>query len=410
MKIISPSISPNTQKDDVILALSGIFKFWEYKKGSNNKSLEDWFCSFFKVSYAISFNSARASLFAILNACNLKKEDEVILQAFTCTVVPNAVIASGATPIYVDMNNSFTIDTNDLEKKISKNTKVIIIQHTFGISSNMDDILKIAKRNNILAIEDVAHTIGGEYKNKKLGTLGDAAIFSFGRDKAFSSVFGGIVITNNKILGEKIKNFQKESKYPSNFWIFQQLFHPIAFSIILPLYNFFSLGKILLVFFQKLNLLSFPVSTKEKKGKFSIDLIKRFPDALSRLALLQLSKISLYNNRRKEIAAKYKKVCTDLKIETEDYKDSFLLRFPILIKDPIKMYEFFRKEQIHLGNWYSNIFDPKGIEYSVIFYKKGSCPNAEKIAQKIVNLPMNPTLTDKDLNKVINTLKNYVSY
>src|SRR5437899_576254 len=87
-------------------------------------------------------------------------------------------------------------------------TPLSIVQHTFGIPTDMEKILALAKKHKLFIVEDCAHTIGGELKNKKLGTFGDASFFSLGRDKAFSSVFGGMAITNSKKTGERLMTFQ----------------------------------------------------------------------------------------------------------------------------------------------------------------------------------------------------------
>ena len=116
--------------------------------------------------------------------------DEVLVQAFTCVAVPNSVLWAQATPVYADIDATLNIDPIDVEKKITNRTKAIIVQHTFGIPADMDALVALAKKHNILLIEDCAHSLGATYKGKKVGTFGDAAFFSFGRDKVVSSVFG----------------------------------------------------------------------------------------------------------------------------------------------------------------------------------------------------------------------------
>src|SRR5436190_4689293 len=211
---IAIGLSPNTQSEDVVKAYQQLLKPWEYQAGSAIREVEQWFENYFKVPYAISFSNARSALFVILKSLEIKTADEIILQAFTCVVVSNAIIAAGATPVYADITNSLVLNSKDIEKKITKKTKAIIVQHTFGIPADMDAIQAIAKKHKLFVIEDVAHTIGGTYKEKKLGTYGDAAIFSLGRDKACSSVFGGMAITRDKIPGQKIRQIQQEKTYP----------------------------------------------------------------------------------------------------------------------------------------------------------------------------------------------------
>src|SRR5258708_1144887 len=149
---IAIGLSPNTQKDDIILALRLLCMPWQYVRGSAAKELERWFRTYFKLSYAVAFINARSALYAILHCLHIKQGDEVILQAFTCVAVPNAIIATGAKPIYVDIDQSLNINPDLIEKKITKKTKAIIVQHTFAIPANMDAIGKIAQKYAIHVI------------------------------------------------------------------------------------------------------------------------------------------------------------------------------------------------------------------------------------------------------------------
>lgn len=405
---IAISLSPNLENTDALQALKLLFSPLQFFNGDAIKSLEQWFRRYFSVSHAISFVSGRGSLVAILKANGIRKGDEVILQAFTCVAVPNSVIAVNATPIYVDITDSLNINPIDLENKITKKTKAIIVQHTFGIPADMKEIVSIAKKHNILVIEDCAHTIGAILNGKKLGTIGDVGFFSFGRDKAFSSVFGGVAITNNEIIGKNIRQLQRQQNYPNFFWIAKQLFHPISFFIILPLYNLLSIGKIILVVFQKLHLLSFPVLKEEKIGKMPAVFLKKLPNALASLALFQLNRISEFNKEREKNTELYINEFTKIKYNLLYKQKIPLLRFPLLVENRDKLLLEFKKNKIYLGKWYSEIVDPKGVDFEKINYKRGSCPNAEYVSSKIINLPTYPLLKESDAHKIIEIFKNHV--
>lgn len=407
MRPIALSLSPNTQGKDVFLAIKLLFSPWKYFGNSSVRQLEQWFRQYFAVSYAVSFNSGRSSLYAILLALGVKKDDEVILQAFTCVVVPNAIVALGAKPIYCDITQELVLNPNVLENKITKKTKVIIIQHTFGIPTDMAPVIKLAKKYNIFIVEDCAHTIGGEYKGKKLGSYGVASFFSFGRDKAFSSVFGGMAITNNIELGKKLRAFQKNLENASFFWTIQQIFHPIAFALILPWYNFGIVGKTILVVLQKLHILSLPVSQAEKQAIFVRKNIKKMPNTLAAMAVFQLRRIKEFNKKREYIAKIYASNIFGLSVLSSSSAIIPYLRFPIFVDKPDSYIQFFRKKGIYLGKWYSEVIDPKGTNFKKIDYQIGSCPNAEMLAKKVINLPTYPTMTAKDAEKVVRVLKAY---
>lgn len=402
---IAISLSPNTEKDDVLLATCQLFSPWSYKKGDAIDKFETWFTNYFKVSSAVSFVSGRGALYSVLKALGVGKDDEIIMQAFTCVAVSDSIIATDAKPVYVDIGETLNIDTSDLVKKISKNTKAIIVQHTFGIPADMTRITEISEKYKIPIIEDCAHSIGVDVKGKKLGTFGIASIFSFGRDKAFSSVCGGMAITKNQDLGEKIKKLRDNLDYPSSSWIVSQLFHPIAFSFILPLYNIF-LGKILLVFFQKLHFLTFPMYPQEKKGKIEEAFIKKMPNALASLALNQFKKINRFNSTRNYFVDYYIEELS----ENTSYKIPYdsvapLLRFPVLTEKRDEIMQKLKKHRIYVGKWYSEIIDPKGVDFESIGYKMGSCPRAEYVASRILNLPTYPTLSNKQAQKIVKLLK-----
>lgn len=398
-------LSPNVEVKDSIVAIKLFLNPFSWMSNRQSEKLKEWFQNYFQTRYSFSFNSGRSALFALLKSASVEKDDEVILQAFTCVAVPNAVVALGAKPIYVDIDASLTMDANDLKKKITKKTKAIIFQYTFGMPGNIQTVVNIAKENNITLIEDVAHTIGGTFAEKKLGTIGDGAIFSFGRDKAFSSVFGGIAITDSKEIGEKLALYYKTIKAPNALWTLQQLFHPIAFLLILPLYNLF-VGKFLLVLLQRLRLLSFPVSDKDKKSQGVEEFVLKMPDPLAKLALLQLDRLEKFNSHRKKLASMYVK---SLPKEFDLPSTEILpyLRFPILVKEKQKLIRFFQSKGITLGTWYSSVIDPKGVAFKAVFYTEGTCPVAEKTTEQIVNLPTYPTCSEKEAATIVQLLREY---
>ncbi|MDP3988467.1 MAG: DegT/DnrJ/EryC1/StrS aminotransferase family protein [Candidatus Levybacteria bacterium] len=403
---IAISLSPNTQNSDILASLSILFSPWKVIDGDSVRLLEQWFHQFFDASFAVSFVSGRGALYAILKSLGIGEGDEILLQSFTCVAVPNSVIATGAVPIYVDINNSLTINIKELEKKITQKTKAIIVQHTFGIPADINRIMEIAKKHKIKVIEDCAHSLGIEYLGKKLGSFGDAAFFSFGRDKCFSSVFGGVALTNNETLGKKLQIFQKQQGNIPFFWTIQQLLHPISFFFILPLYNFFSLGKVILVILQSFNLLSFPVTKEEKSAKMSKNLLKRMPNGLAYLAFLQLGKIKNYNKRRKDISKVYLSALDKSEFKIPCQKQLAFLRFPIFSEKRDKIIFSLKRKGIYVGKWYSEVIDPKGVDFEKIYYRAGSCPNAEFLAKRIINLPTYPLMTTKDAKNITEIINN----
>ncbi len=411
MRPISISLSPNAEKDDVRLALKLIFQPWKWKRGEAIKEIEEKFKSYIGVKYAVSFNSGRSSLMAILSALNLPKNSEVLLQAFTCNAAVNPVIWAGLKPIYLDCDeNDYNINISDLRAKISPNSRVLMVQHTFGLPANMDEILAIVRQNNLILIEDCAHALGAEWRGQKVGTFGKAAFFSFGRDKIISSVYGGMAVSNDPLIAENLRRAQKDFGFPNPFWIKKQLLHPILMNyIVLPLYNIFDLGKIFLVLSQWLGVLSKAVHWKEKRGKKPAYFPKRLPNALAILALNQFKKLDRFYRHRKELAEFYYKTLKNTSLElpkTFPERKNAFLRFTI--KHPRAheiIYEAWHKKNIIIGDWYINPVIPYDTKLESIGYEAGSCPIAEKLAKTTFNLPTHINVSQKDAEKIVEFLK-----
>jgi len=422
-KPISISLSPNTEKDDIWLAFKLKFQCWLWKKGEAIEELEEEFQKYLGAQYAISFNSGRSALMAILDSLNLEDNDEVLLQAFTCNAAANPIIWTGLKPVYVDCDEkTFNIDTEDLKRKITPKSKTVMVQHTFGLPANLGEFLEICQKNNLILIEDCAHSLGAEYKGKKVGTFGKVAFFSFSRDKVISSVYGGMVVTNDDDLAKRIKEFQKKIGYPSCCWIFQQLLHPVLMNwLLLPTYQF--LGKYLLIVLQWFHILSKAVHWKEKRGKRPGYFPKRLPNALAILALNQFKKLEKFNNHRKAIANFYYNELRDtifeLPLNPPDLKQTFL-RFTIKGAPQKagraaggwrpKAHEIIKKawrKNILIGDWYDKVVAPKDTKLDKMQYSLGACPKAEKLAKITLNLPTHINISQKEAQKITDLIKKY---
>lgn len=398
-KVISASLSPNTSREDLLAALHTCAIPWKWKHGNALGQVEAWFRDQYDVDGVYLFQSGRVAFFEILQALQIGRGDEVLVQAFTCVAVPNSVRWAGATPVYVDIDDTLNMDAADAEKKLTSRTKAIVVQHTFGIPADMRALCELARKHKLLVIEDCAHGIGATYKGKKLGSFGDAAFFSFGRDKAISSVWGGAAIINRtctvKGATSKLDKLHRSLPIPGFFWILQQLLHPIAFSVILPTYNS-GVGKVLLVTLQRLKLLSIPVAAVELTGGQPKGSMTRYPNALARLLLVQLDRLPAMVRMRNERAAYYERRLPSKfqRVSTRD--GSSYLRFPLLVHNPAAYQQSARKKGIVLGNWYHHVIDPAHTSFESAGYTPGSCIHAESVASRILNFPTRITEQDAD--------------
>lgn len=403
LKPISISLSPNTEKDDIWLAFKLLFQPCRWKKGKANELLEEEFKKYLGVKYTFSFNSGRSAFMAILQGLGLNKRDEVLLQAFTCNAASNPIIWSGLKPVYVDVDEAtYNIDVEDLKKKITPESRAVIVQHTFGLPADIEEVLKICQENNLVLIEDCAHSLGAEYKGRKVGSFGKAAFFSFSRDKVISSVYGGIATTNDEEVAHKMKQFQGKIGYPSSFWVKQQLLHPVLMNwLILPTYRI--LGKYLLVIFQKLRLLSKAVHAKEKRGEKPYYFPKKLPDALAVLALNQFKKLDRFNFHRKKIAQFY----IDRGFVSVNDDSHIYLRFIVRHSQAHQIIKAAWKNNLLIGDWYTTPIAPKDTKLERVQYQFGSCPKAEKLAKEVFNLPTHINISEKEAQKIIDFLKQW---
>lgn len=411
-KVISLSLSPNTEKDDVALALRLIFTPWQWKKGKAITELEKAFKNKFNLGPCFSFNSGRSCLLGILEAIQTKEGDEVIIQSFTCNAVVNPILKFKAKAIYVDIGQDLNIDVSKIEEKINSKTKAIIAQHTFGMPSDIENIRNLCQKHNLILIEDCAHSLGAKINEKYCGSFGDFSFFSFGRDKVISSVYGGMVAVNNPKFLEKIKDFQKNCRFPYDLWTLQQLLHPVLTNLlILPFYNVL-LGKIVMALSINLNILSKSVTQKENIGILPSYFPYRLPNGLAILALNQLRKLDRFNAHRKELAEFYKQeLANNQEVEVvynniSKNKEPIYLKYPLINKTGRDIFKTMRASNIYLNDgWRDSAIMPPSTNLGKMDYVSGSCHLAEQISKQIFHLPTHINISINDAKKIIYLLK-----
>lgn len=168
--------------------------------GPKCQELEELFCKHLNVSYALTTSSCTAALHLAMLVLDIKNGDEIIVPSLTFAATVNAVKYVGAKPVFADIKSysDLTIDPDDIERKITRNTKAIIPMHYAGFPSDMNSIMSIANQNNLKVVEDASHAPLSEYNGKKLGSIGDIGTFSFFSNKNISTGEGGIVVSNNE--------------------------------------------------------------------------------------------------------------------------------------------------------------------------------------------------------------------
>ena len=203
MKI--PINVPFIGKEEISLVTSilkdGALTSASHQGGKYVREFEKLASSFVKSKYAIAVNSGTAALQAALYAMNIKKGDEVLVPSFTFVATANSVVSTGAKPIFVDiLKENYTMDPDDLQKKITKRTKAIMPVHLYGNVAFIDRIAEIAKKYNLPIIEDSAQSLGSTYKRKHTGTFFDLGCFSMYPAKVMTAGEGGFIVTSSKKL------------------------------------------------------------------------------------------------------------------------------------------------------------------------------------------------------------------
>ncbi len=218
INVSEPKLS-NKAKDYVLDCLK---TEWISSSGSYLETFERKWAKYCNKKYAVSVTSGTAALIVAFKALNLKPGDEVIMPSFTIISCALAIIEAGGKPILADCDlDTWCIKTDEIKKKISSRTKAILVVHMFGHPVNIDEIKEIIKNKNIDIIEDAAESHGSKFKNKVVGSFGKISCFSFYVNKLITTGEGGMALTNDKGLYNKMKNlrnlaFNKTRRFSHN--------------------------------------------------------------------------------------------------------------------------------------------------------------------------------------------------
>ncbi len=372
-----PYCQPSLGKGEIKEVIDVLKSGW-LTMGPKTMEFEKLLAEYTGAKYAICVNSCTAALHLSLIALGIGEGDEVITTPYTFASTGNVIIQVGAKPVFVDINRkTFNIKPRKIEKAITSKTKTIIPVHYAGQPCEMNMIMKIAKKYNLFVIEDAAHAIGAEYKGRKIGTLGDAICFSFYATKNITTGEGGAVTTNDKKLAEKIR--------------------------VLRLHG---ISKDAWKRYDKKG--SWYYEIEECGWKYNIS------DIQAALGIHQIRKLDKFNQIRRKYAQIYNKELGGIKglitpYEKPDVKHVYYL-YPILLEN-YNRDEFIEKMAkngigcsvhfipLHLHPFYKNIFG----------FKKGDFPNAEWVYERVVSLPLYPKLSQKDIYRVIFTIKNLIT-
>lgn len=347
--------------------------------GPKTELFEKKFRKYIGSNYSLAVNSATAGLHLALKVLEVSSGDEVITTPLTFCSTVNAIVNCGARPVFADVDkDTWNIDPNEIERRITKRTRVILPVHLHGRPANMDKIMEIARKNNLYVVEDAAHAVESLYKGKKIGNIGDITVFSFYVTKNLATGEGGMITTNNKE------------------WV------------------------------EKMRMLSLHGLSADAYKRYSIKQFREYQclypgykynmtDLAASIGIHQLAKIKSNALKRKKSWNLYDKSFSkdyEIGLPADEEENTYHARHLYAIILPLEKLTINRNEfvdclikrnigsgvhfnPVHLHKYYRDTF----------FYKKGDYPNAEYIGERIISLPLGANLKTSDIHDVVNEVR-----
>jgi len=359
-------------KKEIDKAVDDVFNNGGFILGKAVGLLEEEMTMYYGVKYGIGVNSGSDALILSLLACGVKDDDEVITTPFTFVATAEAILRIGAKPVFVDIDEqTFNIDPNKLETKITDKTTAIIVVHLYGQSCDMDRIIQIAKKYNLKVIEDCAQAFGTEYRNnhrsKKVGSIGDAACLSFFPSKILGGCGdAGMVITNNFNIAQKIyilRNHGCKTKYHQQLCGFNSRLDTIQAAILRV----------------KLRYIKDWIAQRQHNAAFYTELLSQLKEKLLTPYIPPYS-YHVFNYYTIRVKGGKK------------------------VRDALRLY----LEKNNIG---CDVYYPLSLHlqqaYKYLGYKKGNLRVSERLQNEVLSLPMFPELKEKEILYVVKKIKEF---
>ncbi len=364
--------------NEEITALKKIFKKSWIGYGPEVKKFENSWSKYIGIKYSVGVTSCSAALHIALASKNFKKKKKVLVPAMTFTATAAAALYCDLEPVFVDINEyDLNINFEDLQKKYTKDCVAVIPVHVGGHPCEMEKIIPWAKKKKLLVIEDCAHTAGGIYRGKMLGTWGDISCFSFEEKKMLTTGDGGMICTNNKSLAEKFRSlsFHGWNRDP---WSRHNK----------------SLSK------KNLKEKHWYYQIKDLGFKYNMN------DLMAVIGQVQLKKLNSFNLKRNTGIQKYLngiKSCKNIKpYFVKEYKRIAYWMFAVRSKKRDQLISFLKERGIATSvYWIPVPMHPLYKKY------KSKIPVTERVWKELVTLPLFSDIKLKDLNFVIKSLKEF---
>lgn len=360
---------------------------------------------------ALTFFRGRVAMHAMLKALGIGADDTVAIQALTCEAVPEAVMASGARPLYIDIEpTSFNMDASDLECKITSRTRAIVVQHTYGIPADMESIGRVATKTGLPIIEDCCHTLASTYHGNTVGSFGVGSFYSFEWGKPIVVGIGGSAVINEPALRKKVHAAYAAYRSPSplsqmriqlQYAAFRLLFRPSLYWPVRSLFHWLgSLG------------MAEGNYNPVQKGRVADDFSLRMSPALRQRLTRKLRMLEYQTRHSRWVAEEYRTKIRSALIShpvLPMQSDTVFARYPLLTRNKSALLAAARRANVELAEWYATPVHPlSDKELPLVHYTPGYCPNAEARSKEVVTLPTHPGVSSSAVQRAITFLNKAV--
>lgn len=359
---------------------------------------------------AFHYYRGRVALYALLRSSGINSGDHVAVQAFTCLAVPEAILAVGAIPIYVDIEpTGFNMDVDDLEHKLTPQTRAVIVQHTYGIPADMDRIATITEKFKMPIIEDCCHTIVSKYKGKSVGSFGVGSFYSYEWGKPVVAGIGGSAVVIEDSLCEKVKGAYASYKYPALINQAKIELQYKAFSILYQPSLYWPVRSL----FRWLGSLGLAESNYNPvgQGRIAADFSLRMSPPVQRRMMCKLHSLERQTRHSRWVSDQYRQCINSVSVSHPTLSvecNVIFVRYPLIVRDKPKLLAAVRRAGVELAEWYATPVHPlSGRQLSIVHYEPGSCPNAETRCAQVVTLPTHAAVSKRDIERAVQFLNQY---
>jgi dTDP-4-amino-4,6-dideoxygalactose transaminase len=375
-----PIARPNISEDEIAEVVDTLRSGW-LTMGPKTQQFEREFAASVGAAHAVSVNSCTAGMHVALLAAGVGPGDEVITSTLTFASTANVILHTGASVVLADVcNDDLNIDPDDVARRITPRTKAIMPVHYAGQACRMDDVLELARRHGLRVIEDAAHCAGSTYKERAVGTLGDATVFSFYAIKNLTTGEGGMVTTDDAALADRVRILRNQGQ-DANAWSRYAAGGAAFYAVSVPGFNY------------------------------------RMSDMQAALGLHQLRRLPEFNARRRELAELYSAAFARVpRVETPRVRPEVGMNwhlYVIRLQDP----EVSRDEVIaalrqrgigasvhflpvHMQPYYRETFE----------YKPSDYPVAAREFERLISLPLFPQMKDTDVERVVAAVEDVLAH